>query len=181
MNDRWQKLSLGAAWIWLGGSLCLSFIVAPALFSAELRTAMTKEQAGMAAQLVLKKHFFFQCACAALMGIGILAQRQRNAGTYCWALATILILVGGLWLTPKLTALHQQMQPLLYGLPASALPAEQFKSAFGKWHGVAQLANLAVMAIVGGWLFLSGRDAKQGGPAIKPSSVVPEPDAHGRA
>ncbi len=181
MNDRWRILSNSAAWIWLGGSLCISFIVAPALFSSELRTTLTKEQAGLAAQLVLKKHFFFQCICSGLMCIGIIGHRRRTASKCCWAVATILFLVGGLWLAPKLTALHQQMYPTLYGLSAATIPIEPLKSAFGKWHGVAQMANLAVMMCVGLWLFLEWRDAKSAGTAFKPSSVGSVSDAPERA
>lgn len=187
MNDRWRTLSNAAAWIWLGGSLCLSFIVAPAIFSSELRPALSKEQAGLAAQAVLKRHFFFQCACSALMCVGMIAQTRtakpclHNTRKFLWALATILVLLGGLWLAPKLSALHQQMYPQLYGLPATTIPIEPLKSAFGKWHGMAQLANLAVMIGIGLWLILAGRDARSAATSINSSSADSESGARERA
>jgi hypothetical protein len=139
--------TLNAA-VWFGAAIFFTFAAAPAFFSDTMIQLLGRPHAGAAAQVVLERYFMLQhwCGVIALTHLGAewlyagRSIRRLRLGLLLTIFA--LGLAGDLWLLPKLKRLHLDM----YGARSTPEQRESARKTFGLWHGVAQGANLLVVA-----------------------------------
>jgi hypothetical protein len=143
------------AGVWLGGAVFFTIAAAPAFFSDEMLGLIGRPHAGAAAQIVLERYFRVQYWCGAI-ALAHLGGEWLYAGRNPPRLALSLVLavfgaglVGGLWLQPKLKALHLT----IYGVRSTPADAEAARASFRVWHGVSQGANLLVIAGLVGYVW----------------------------
>jgi hypothetical protein len=130
--------------VWLGSAIFLTFAAGPAFFSPEMLSVMPRYHAGRAAQIVLSRYFNLQLVCASIAVVHLAAAwfyAGRAPARWNRILPGVLlglVLVGGLWMQPKLRDLHAVM----YAPNTTEPQKEAAKRSFGMWHGVSQSANL---------------------------------------
>ena len=142
-----RTLQLAVVAIWLGASVFLTFLVGPALFSPEVLRVIPKYHAGRFAQILLGQFFWLQLACGAaailisLAGWAFGGTRQRPWATFMLMGVVAVVLLGGRMLQPRMERWHA-IQYAPNTTPAQKTEAQQ---SFRRFHGVSQVANLAVM------------------------------------
>jgi hypothetical protein len=130
--------------IWCGASVFL-IIGLPGLFSPQLEALLSKPYVGFAAEAVLRRYFilYYCCAAVALLCLaGEWVYAGKGSRLDLWLLSSLaaLGLGGGLALQPRLHVWHY----VKYFGGAAEQRAEAAR-LFGFWHGLSQLANLAVI------------------------------------
>lgn len=136
--------------VWFGAALFFTFGIAPAFFSPEMKKLLGDIYAGLVAQAVLERYFVLHYCCGAMALVHQLTEwvylgkplQRLTFGLLMGILA--LSLTGGLWLQPKLKELHR----IKYARPEQASPEQisEARQEFRKWHGVASIMNLAIIA-----------------------------------
>ena len=141
--------------IWLGAAV---FVLAAqgAFFSGEVATlGLHPFWPGAMAQLILARYFNLQYICGAIAVAHLLAEwvylgRPLHRVTLALLIGLLFIgFAGGLWLQPKLKALHLVKYSMSEQYKPIALPNEQrieAANSFRVWHGVASALNLVVLA-----------------------------------
>lgn len=144
--------------IWFGGLVFFTLAVGPAFFTPQMLDVFggrdhpyARAWAGQSAQVVLVRYFLMQQICAAVAMIHLLGEwlytgrrPRRFIGTLLGA-ALAVVLLGGWWLQPKLSALHV----IRYGTRSTAEQRVEAARSFRLWHGVSQVMNLLLLAGVG--------------------------------
>jgi len=140
--------------IWFGGAFFFTFVGAPTFFTDEMRRLFPPPYNGAVAQMALDRFFIFNYGCAIVAGLHLAAEwlyagREIRRATVALLAAMFLIaLSGGVWLEPKLEALHKTRYAEQYRL--SPMPSADAQKAadksFRRWHGAAQAMNLAMLA-----------------------------------
>lgn len=134
--------------VWFGTAVFFTFAAAPAFFSDEMLRLLPRAYAGAAAQIVLERYLVVHhwCGVIALLHLGaewLYAGKPVNRLRLSVLLAIFVLgLSGDYWLLPKMKQLHVDK----YGARSTPALREQASRAFGLWHGVAQAANLVMMA-----------------------------------
>ena len=142
--------ALNAA-IWLGGTVFLTFIAGPALFSAYLEPILPKPESGIAARYLIGKFTTFQIACASIAAITLFVGWRRSMihkpKLQALILIAIILLIGTgmLILTPKMDVFHQIKYAEFFGLQATLEETEVAAKAFGRLHAFSQIGNLFVL------------------------------------
>lgn len=144
--------------VWFGAAVFLTFAAAPVLFTPETKRLVGEAQAGIIAQLVLEHYFALQYWCGSIAILHQLAEwvylgKALQKVTFGILLgAFILVLMGGLWLQPKLQKLHQihygyLKTPQGYAKNESLSPAQRLQAdkTFKAWHGVSMIINVLVL------------------------------------
>ena len=98
--------------VWCGSAIFLT-IGLPAIFSPELKKLLTLPGVGFAAEAVVARFFLVQYWCGAIALAHLLAEwfycgrpvRRLNMALVLGLLA--IALAGGLWVQPKMNALHE--------------------------------------------------------------------------
>jgi len=145
--------------VWLGAAVFFT-CAAPAIFTDESKRLLGEAQTGIAAMMLLARFFALQYWCGAIAIIHQLAEWvYLGRSLQRWAVGVLaavylVVLLGGLWLQPKLRHLHE----VKYGYRKSAsaatgydkrpvAPQEQTEAAkeFSRWHGISMIFNLFVM------------------------------------
>ncbi len=159
--------------IWLGAGVGVSFLAIPEVFAASRSGEVTRLQSGRIAQAVLSRTFQAQYVFLVLaMGAHLISLgRSTNPPghrfrTVLLVALAVLVLGGGLGLQPILRGLHRQM----YDPALTEETQARAASRFGPLHGVSQVGNLAVMA-----LLLTGLLNATAIP--RPTPPRPKPDA----
>lgn len=137
--------------IWLGTAIFFSFGAGPALFSNEMRGLLGENNfpyfSGAIARIVLKSYFHFHVACGviALLHLGAerlyLGRRRSNFTTGLLVSLLTIILLGGLWMQPKMHELHLRA----YAQKATTAQRTTAMHSFRVWHGVSQMINLLII------------------------------------
>jgi len=142
-----RVISLGVMAIWLGATVFVTFGVGPALFSQEVQQLVPRYHAGRIAQVLLNSFFWFQIGCAAasvlllLAGWAYAGRAPRRWATGVLVALVGLVLLGGLWMQPRLRTLHATM----YAPDSSLEEKTSATQRFRRWHGVSQVGNLLVL------------------------------------
>ena len=170
--------------VWFGAAIFFTFAAAPVFFTPETQKLVGIAQAGIVAQKVLERYFALQYWCGSIALMHQLAEwvylgKALQKVTFGILLgAFLLVLMGGLWLQPKLQKLHQIQYAYLktpegyIPLPKNDQPSEaqrsRAKKTFGAWHGVAMAINVLVL---GGLAFYVWRVANPtDGPRFVPAN-----------
>jgi len=131
--------------IWCGATIFL-FIGLPAVFSPEMKKVLTEPYVGFPAEAILARYFILNYCCCGIALAHLLAEwlyLGRSVQRFTlWLLLslTILGLVGGLGVQPKLVQLHRTKY--FFG-PTIAAKTQASKS-FKIWHIASECANLLV-------------------------------------
>lgn len=152
-----RLVGIGNAALWFGSTVFVTLAVGPSFFSDLMAVfgwpktgLLAKYYAGTVAQMVIERYFIVHYWCGAIALTHLVAGwfyggRALQRWSLYWVLALLSLgLAGGFWVQPKLHQLHRTM----YGWARGATPAqvEQARKSFGTWHGIAQMANLAMLA-----------------------------------
>ena len=159
MNAVLRFIGVTNAAIWLGSAIFFTFGVAPAVFYSpemkELFGAVFREYAGAIAQVLLQYFFRVQYVCAGIAALHLVVEWlytrravERLRVQLLGALAG-LVLVGGLVLQPHLQQLHRTRS----GMASTPAQKAAAATAFARWHGVSQVANLVMMAALLGYFW----------------------------
>lgn len=148
--------------IWFGAGLFFTLGVAPTFFSEAMKSLLgggtnAEAYAGLIAQMVMKRYFALNYWCGAIALVHLLAEwvylgkaiQRVTLGIVIGAFSVMLL--GGLWLQPKLEKLHV----IKYEQSKAYTPVQKFRAAhsFSFWHGVSQVLNLAVLGGLGVYLW----------------------------
>jgi hypothetical protein len=132
--------------VWCGSAIFL-VIGLPALFSPELKRLLTAAGVGFAAESIVARYFILQYWCAGIALAHLLAE-WLYCGRPLWRLNLGLLvavlslgLAGGLWVQPKMRALHVAKY---FG--ATMDLQTQAARSFAAWHTASETANLLVVA-----------------------------------
>jgi hypothetical protein len=125
--------------VWVGGIVCFSFLVAPALFAA-----LPGPAAGDAVGAIFPRYYAAGYACGAVL-LGLCALLYRDFGKQRWwrmntalfAVMLLLTLYAGLVTLPRTAALRPQIR-------AAEAPPE-VRAEFGRLHGLAVALNSVVL------------------------------------
>jgi hypothetical protein len=134
--------------VWFGSAIFFTFGAGLVPFSAAMKGLLGANNypyySGAIAQLFIARYFYFHLACAALAVAHLLAEwlylgkPLRRIETVLLAALCAVVLVGGVWLQPRLKALHA----LKYGINTRPETREAATHNFRTWHGVSQVINL---------------------------------------
>lgn len=154
--------------VWLGAAVFFT-LAAPALFTQEAKELLGEAHSGLAAMMLVDRYFGLQYWCG---GIAIIHQLAEwvylGRSLQRWAVGVLfavylLVLVGGLWLQPRLQKLHEikygyRKVEQKYQRDARYTPQQSAEAAadFRRWHGVSMVFNLIIM---GGLFFFTWRVA----------------------
>jgi hypothetical protein len=135
---------------WVGASLFLTLSVGPGFFSAKMLQVLGRPHAGLAAQVILERYFHFQYVCAALGVAHLVVEwlytgrplKRLRLGVLAGLLA--FVLMGGLWMQPRLTRLHLE----IYSVKSTPAQVEKARRSFRGWHGLSQVINLASLGVL---------------------------------
>ena len=125
--------------IWVGGIVCFSFLVAPALFGA-----LSSEAAGDAVGAIFPRYYAVGYVCGVVL-LAVCALLYRDAGSQRWwrvstALFAVMLLAtlyAGMVILPRTAALRPQIRA------AEASP--ETRAEFGRLHGLAVGLNGLVL------------------------------------
>jgi hypothetical protein len=147
--------------IWCGSAVFL-VIGLPALFSPELKRLLPAAYVGFAAESVVSRYFILQYWCGGI-ALAHLVGEWLYCGRTLWRLNLGLImvvlslgLVGGLWVQPKMRALH-----LVKYFGKTAEQQMQASKAFAAWHGASEAANLLVIVCLMWYVWQVNREQEQ--------------------
>ena len=148
--------------VWFGSALFFTFGVAPTFFTPAMKALLGGGEtadyyAGIIAQMVLERYFVLNHCCGIIALVHLVAEwmylgKAMNrltlgilTGAFC------LGLIGGVYLQPKLKALHQ----IKYDQSSARTPAQKIAAgrSFGRWHGVSQVINLVVLIGLGVYMW----------------------------
>jgi hypothetical protein len=143
--------------VWCGSSIFL-VVALPALFSPELKRLLTAAGVGFAAETMVARYFVVQYWCAGIALAHLFAEWlyfgrplwRLNFGLLAVVLA--LSLIGGLWLQPKMRALH-----VAHYFGRTTEQQIQAGKTFAGWHAASEVANLLVIGCLIGYLWQVSR------------------------
>jgi len=145
--------------VWFGAAVLFTFGVGRAPFSAEMKALLGPQNypyfSGAIAQIVIARYFRLQFVCGLIalvltlaewLYVGRTPQKLRFGLMIGLCSATLM---GGLWLQPKLKALHA----LKYGASAPAEARAAADRSFRAWHGVSMGINLLLVGGLGAYVW----------------------------
>jgi hypothetical protein len=132
--------------VWCGSSIFMA-IGLPGLFTPELKRLLSPAGVGFAAESIVARYFILQYWCGGIALAHLLAEwfycgrplRRLNLGVLVAVIS--LGLAGGLWVQPKMRALHVNE----YFGGTSEQQAQAAKT-FAAWHRASEAANVLVIA-----------------------------------
>lgn len=154
---------------WFGATVFFTGVIGPALFSTDMLALFggpasgptAKYWVGSVAQVLVSRYFVLQIWCA-IIGVGHLLVDWVFTGRPLQRKLLVLLvgllavgLVAHFRLEPEMHRLHATM----YGVGDSVTVEQALKArkTFWFWHGFSQVANLAVLASVGVYLWQIAR------------------------
>ena len=154
--------------VWVGGSVFFSFLAGSVFFSPEVTRFTPPPYNGLVAQAMLERFFLLHYICGGIAIVHLFADWLEKRGTFpkqpiLYVVVLLgLALLGGKWISPKLTIWHQQkyeFQVKTEGSPPMIEPKaysnevrQDAKLKFSIWHGISQTVNL-IMLIMLTWRF----------------------------
>ena len=160
--------------VWFGAAVFFTFGTGRAPFSQEMKALLGANNypyfSGAIAQILIARYFHLQFVCSIIAVVHLLAEwlylgkfpRKLQLGLLLGLCSACLI--GGLWLQPKLKALHATK----YGVNTRPELREAASRSFRAWHGVSMGVNLL---LVGGLAAYLWRVANSGEPTRFVSAV----------
>lgn len=160
-------LGLVNAAVWLGAVVFFALAIGPACGSAEMEALLGPKNfpyfSGAFKQALGARYFSFLTLCSILALLHLLAEwlyMGRPARKFSMALLAILfglVLMGGLWIEPRLKELHATR----YAANAPPAERESAENSFRWWQVSAHAANLVMIAglVVYVWRIANPSDA----------------------
>ena len=147
MRGAIRLIGLLNAAVWLGSAAFLTFVVAPAFFSAEVGSFLPRPHAGRAAEVMVGRYFVLHQWCA-VVAILHLAAEYVHAGRpiekWCAGLLSTLLLgglVGTYWLQPTM----HELQKIRYWPKSTQVQRDEAAHSFGRLHAASQIVNCLSM------------------------------------
>jgi hypothetical protein len=146
-------LGIANAAVWFGAAVFFTFAVGPGIFSEDMRSVLGVAPgafrffAGGIALVIIKRYFILQYVCGTLAFLHLAAERlYLGRRTNRWVVGAIIVmfsavLVGGLWLRPRMITLRQA----IYSAPTQQ-EKDQAHHSFAVLHGVSMTVNLFLIA-----------------------------------
>ena len=159
MNGILRFVGLLNVAVWLGGTVFLIVVAAPALSSSDtsrlLGPANFPYYSGAIAQLVLARWFHLQIVCGIIALLQLLGQRLCSGRfhrklTVGLAVALFAIAIAGAnWMTPRIQELHS----LRYTTTATPAQRDTAARSLRNWHWLLQFSNLLTLSglVIFGW------------------------------
>ena len=154
--------------VWVGGSIFFSFLAGSVFFSPEVKQFTPPPYNGLVAQAMLERFFLLHYICSGVALAHLLAECLVKRGPFpkrqivFLGILLGLALLGGKWISPKLTVWHQQKHefqiktesspPMIEPKAYSNEVRQDAKLKFSIWHGISQTVNL-IMLIMLIWRF----------------------------
>ena len=141
--------------IWLGAGVFVLAAQRAFFFGEVTALGLHPFWPGAMAELVLARYFNLQYICGVIAVAHLLAEwvylgRPLHRATVALLIGLLVIgFAGGLWLQPKLKALHLVKYSMSEQYKPISLPNEQrieAANSFRTWHGVASVMNLIALA-----------------------------------
>ena len=137
--------------VWFGAAVFFTFAVGPVFFLPVLKDNLGPVWPGVIAMMVLERYFVLQYICSILALVHLFAEwlylgkPLHRLTTGVLAALFLIAFAGGLWMQPRLKALHELMYG--YGRGTDAVPAQRDQSTkrFRALHGVSQTLNLLTL------------------------------------
>jgi hypothetical protein len=150
---------------WFGSAIFLTFGVAPAVFSEDMKQLLEVNfypyYSGAIAQIVFDHYFLLQLIFCVLALFHVLGERLYfSRPPEAWrsvllAFLILLTLLGGFIVRPRLERLHR----IRYSPKATPEMRETARQSFGTWHGVSQIANVFMLLGLGIYVCRVGQRA----------------------
>jgi uncharacterized protein DUF4149 len=134
--------------VWFGAAVFLTFVAAPVFFTPTLKSYLGEVWPGVIASMVLEHYFVLQYICSIIALVHLFAEwlylgkPLHRLTTSVLAALFLIAFSGGLWLQPRLKALHEVMHGYGRGMEAVAAQRDQAAKRFRALHGVSQTLNL---------------------------------------
>jgi hypothetical protein len=147
--------------VWCGSAIFLT-IALPALFTPEMKRLLTDVGVGYAAESIVSRFFILQYYCGAIALMHLLVEwfyYSRPVWRLNFALVLVVLtlgIVGGLWVQPKMRALHVAKY---FGNTREQ--QVQAGKVFALWHGASETVNLAA---IGGLIWYLWRVSREKDP-----------------
>jgi hypothetical protein len=145
--------------VWFGAAVFFTFGTGRAPFSAEMKALLGANNypyfSGAIAQILITRYFHLQFVCGIIAVLHLLAEwlyfgkspQKLRLGLLLGLCSAALI--GGLWLQPKLHALHATK----YGVNTRPELREAASRSFRVWHGVSLGVNLLLVGGLAAYLW----------------------------
>jgi hypothetical protein len=160
-------VGIANAAVWFGAAIFFTLGIGPSVFSQDMHRLLGEQAfplySGEIALIFIKRYFILQyfCGLIALLHLsGEFLYLGRKPSRLRLALLMALFalgLLGGVWLQPRMRALHQTMY---YG--ATAEQKEAARRSFNTWHGISQTGNLLIICGLAVYLMRVARPAEAG-------------------
>ena len=150
--------------VWVGGSVFFSFLAGSVFFTPKVTDFTPPPYNGLVAQAMLGRYFMLHTICGIVAVLHLLIEWLYSGGRFpkrAIAIVCLLLglaLIGGKFISPKLTVWHQQKYQFKVkneGDPPMIEPTEyktnvvqNAKWKFTVWHGVSQIVNLAMLILL---------------------------------
>lgn len=160
--------------IWFGAAVFFTFAVAPVFFKPELKENLGEIWPGFIATMVVERYFVLQYFCSIIALVHMFAEwlylgkPLHRLTTSVLAALFIIAFAGGLWLQPRLKALHEVMHG--YHRGATAVPAQrdQARKSFRTLHGISSTLN--ILALCGLAIYIWRVTTPPNGPRFIPAN-----------
>jgi hypothetical protein len=161
--------------VWFGAAIFLTFFAAPTLFSPVLKKDLGEVWPGVIAAMLLERYFVIQYFCSIIALVHAftewiyLGKPLHKPTMIVLTTITLFVFAGGLWLEPKMKALHEVKYG--YGRHGVNTPVEQREQAgksFSTLHGFSSTLNL--IAVFGIAFYVWRLAAPPNGPRFVPTS-----------
>ena len=150
--------------VWVGGSVFFSFLAGSVFFTPEVKQFTPPPYNGLVAQAMLERFFLLHYICGGVALGHLLAEWLGKRGPFprrpivYLGILLGLALLGGKWISPKLTVLHQQKYeyqiktegppPMIEPKAYSNAVRQDAKLKFSIWHGISQTVNLIILIML---------------------------------
>lgn len=145
--------------VWFGGAIFFTFGIGRASFSPEMKVLLGPNNypyfSGAIAQILIARYFELQAICSVVACLHLLAEwlyLGRQPEKFRLSLLAVLCaaaFLGGLWLQPKMKALHA----IKYGTNNKPEVREAAGRSFRAWHATSMAVNLLLVLGVGVYLW----------------------------
>jgi hypothetical protein len=160
--------------VWFGAAVFFTFAVAPTFFKPVLKENLGEVWPGVIAAMVLERYFVLQYFCSIIALVHLFAEwlylgkPLHRLTTSVLASLFVIAFAGGLWLQPRLKALHEMMHGYGRGATAVAAQRDQSRKSFRTLHGISSTLN--ILALCGLAIYMWRVTTPPNGPRFIPAN-----------
>ena len=141
--------------VWFGAAFFFTFAVPGVVFSPVLKRFLGEVWPGVIAMMVLERYFVIQYICSIIALVHAFAEwlylgkPLHRLTMIILASITVLVFAGGLWLQPRMKALHEARYGYARGVNSAAEEREGAKKSFRTLHGLSSTINFVALLGLG--------------------------------